>query len=132
MQDIIELERRITAAMDRIAKGLERGPGAGQSDEVARLTEALDEERMANAQLNERIKVLRDRDGQGAGAVQDETATLKAQLLAQKDEIATLRRVLAEAGKEIATLRAARSAEAEELAEIVAALDPVIAEANHA
>lgn len=141
MQDIVELERRITAAMERITYGLERRVAESQvtgaavsTDEVAQLTEALDEERMANAQLNERLRVLRERDGLGGEAATAELAALKAQVTAQDDEIATMRRILAEAGKEIASLRAARTAEAEELAEIVAALDPLVtdAEAQHA
>lgn len=134
MQDIVELERRITAAMERITRGVERlsapAAAAAGAAEVARLTEALDEERMANAQLNERLRVLRDKDvqAQGAGGA-EEVETLTAQLASQTDEIATLRRVLAEAGREIAALRAARQAEAEEAAEILAALDPLVTQA---
>lgn len=148
MQDIVELERRITAAMERITRRVESmasegadGP-IGALEEVARLNEALDEERMANAQLNERIRVLRDREAARAAAEPPaapapgpeaaDLADLQAQLAAQSDEIATLRRVLGEAGKEIAALRAARAAEAAELAEVVAALDPLVTEANHA
>lgn len=133
MQDIVELERRITAALDRIGAGLDRrGAGTGDgsgADDIARLTEALDEERMANAQLNERVRVLHERVGQDASA---EIAELQGQLAAQTDEIGTLRRVLAEAGKEIAALRAARAAEAAELADVVAALDPLVMEARDA
>ena len=133
MQDIVELERRITAAMERIGAGLDRRAssegGKGDGDEIARLTEALDEERMANAQLNERVRVLHDRAISGAGEADE---GLQAQLAAQADEISTLRRVLAEAGKEIASLRAARAAEAAELAEVVAALDPLVKDAEHA
>jgi len=44
MQDIVELERRITAAMERIGAGLDRRAGLAAStmdgDEIARLTEA--------------------------------------------------------------------------------------------
>lgn len=148
MQDILELERRITAAIERITYGVERLSGAavpagasgpalsGEGEAAARiahLTEALDEERMTNAQLNERLRVLREKAGQGSG---EAVADLEAKLAAQGEEIATLRRVLAEAGREIASLRAARSAEAEELAEIVTALDPLVvaaaSEAPHA
>lgn len=133
MQDIVELERRITAAMERIGAGLDRragqAGGQGGAEEIARLTEALDEERMANAQLNERVRVLHERATQGASEADE---GLQAQLAAQADEIATLRRVLAEAGKEIASLRAARAAEAAELAEVVAALDPLVKDAEHA
>ena len=139
MQDIVELERRITAAMERITKGAERLlDGAAVGDEAARiahLTEALDEERMTNAQLNERLRVLRDAPTAAPNAVaaadpaedsSAELAALQAQLAGQSDEIATLRRVLAEAGREISALRAARADEAEEAAEILAALDPLV------
>ena len=78
MQDILELERRITAAIERITYGVERLSGAavpagasgpalsGEGEAAARiahLTEALDEERMTNAQLNERLRVLREKTG---------------------------------------------------------------------
>lgn len=132
MQDIVELERRITAALDRIGVGLDRRavPVAGgtDADEITRLSEALDEERMANAQLNERVRVLHDRLAGQDGLA--EVEALQAQLAAQTDEIATLRRVLAEAGKEIANLRAARAAEAAELAEVMTALDPLVRDAE--
>lgn len=144
MQDIVELERRITAAMERITRRVEsmaseaaEGP-IGALEEVARLNEALDEERMANAQLNERIRVLRDRAAAetpaapASGPEAPDVADLQAQLAAQSEEIATLRRVLGEAGKEIAALRAARAAEAADLAEVVAALDPLVTEVSHA
>lgn len=131
MQDIVELERRITAAMERITRRVEslatQGPEGpvGALEEVARLNEALDEERMTNAQLTERLRALRAKEAQPGGAG-DEAAEVKTHLAAQADEIATLRRVLAEAGREIAALRAARAAEAEEAADILAALDPLV------
>lgn len=138
MQDIAELERRITAAMERITNGVDRlsaaGPSAASGAEITRLTEALDEERMANAQLNERIRVLRERLT-GHAATEDpapEAEALTARIAAQDEELGTLRRVLAEAGKEIAALRAARTAEAAELADITAALEPLVQEASHA
>jgi chromosome segregation ATPase len=141
MQDILELERRITAAMERITYGVEQlvggtaGVGAPSAEpatgdaaaRIAHLTEALDEERMTNAQLNERLRVLREKAGQGSD---EAVADLQAKLATQADELATLRRVLAEAGREIASLRAARTAEAEELAEIVTALDPLVTAAS--
>lgn len=135
MQDIAELERRITAAMERITQGVERLAGAdptGAAADIARLTEALDEERMTNAQLNERIRVLRERLGGGADATEAQVAELTTRLAAQEEELSTLRRVLGEAGKEIAALRAARASDAAELAEITAALDPLLTEARHA
>ena len=134
MQNIAELERRITAAMERISKGVDAKTAAETAalgntalqDEIARLTEALDEERMANAQLNERVRVLHDKGAETGGE------DLTAQIAAQAAEIAELRRVLAGAGDEIAALRAARAAEAAEVAAIAAALEPLVAEVTHA
>ncbi|WP_294610473.1 hypothetical protein [uncultured Roseovarius sp.] len=64
MSQINELEARITAALDRIAQGLESrqdtGPEAA-GDEVADLRQKLEDEKLANAQLEERIRVLHDK-----------------------------------------------------------------------
>lgn len=57
MSEIDELQRRITAAMDRVAAGLETLSG-GDSDA---LQQALDEEKTVNAQLTERVRVLGER-----------------------------------------------------------------------
>ena len=74
MDQIEELQGRINAAMDRIAAGVERLDQArGQADETAALTEALDEEKLANAQLKERLRALNTRHF-------DEIEALKAQL----------------------------------------------------
>jgi chromosome segregation ATPase len=135
MQDISELERRITAAMERITRGVDAlsQPLANDGDhrqEILRLTEALDEERMANAQLNERLRVIRQKEDQNSGQP-DQLAELTGQLAAKTEELNTLRRVLAEAGKEISALRAERASAAAELADVAAALEPLIEEAAH-
>jgi predicted nucleic acid-binding Zn-ribbon protein len=167
MQDIAELERRITAALERIGRGVEAlggavpvaGPPSAMLPEsdFALLNEALDEERMLNAQLNERLRVVHQKDSADKTALTEQVAALNAQLAAQSDELARLRdtvqalngelddlRGLAERGVtepehinqamliELQALRAARASEAEELAEIVAALNPLIEEAAHA
>ncbi|MDJ0824519.1 MAG: hypothetical protein QNJ16_03335 [Rhodobacter sp.] len=63
MTDITELERRITAALDRIGAGVDQiasAPAEPQvdPDEVQALRDALEAEKTANAQLEERIKAL--------------------------------------------------------------------------
>ena len=65
MTDIADLENRLSAAMDRIAAGLNNlgdAPAAAsgdqsgdQSEEIAALRAALEEERTANAQLEAAI-----------------------------------------------------------------------------
>ena len=59
MSQIEELQSRITAAMDRIGTGL--GALEAAQDEAAQndLTQALDDEKTANAQLEERLKTLK-------------------------------------------------------------------------
>lgn len=75
MQDIAELERRITAALERIGAGLDRAVAASPASpppapviaapttgSEALLRAELDEERMMTAQLQERIKVITARE----------------------------------------------------------------------
>ena len=62
MSEIEELQRRINAALDRIGRGLEAG-SAEMADpaELAEVKRALDDEKLANEQLEERVKSLRDK-----------------------------------------------------------------------
>lgn len=169
MDDIAELERRITAALVRIGQGLERavrpaaepagapfgvGQDAASEAQIARLNEALDEERMVSAQLQERIRALRDREAADIRPLQAEIDRLTRLLDSQglemqrlKKTVASLReqlRLLSEAQAEgriephlinkamlaeLEALRAQRGAEAAELDEIIAALDPLVPEA---
>lgn len=160
MQEIAELERRITAALERIDRGVagltSAAPLAAGTEataflpesDFAKLNEDLDEERMLNAQLSERLRVVNDKHAA-------EKAALLAELSDQADELAKLRegmanltdelddlRSIAERGvtepehidhamqAELDALRAARKADAAELADIKAALTPLIEEAE--
>ena len=160
MQEIAELERRITAALERIGRGVEslggqNGLALPADNDLAQLTEALDEERMANAQLTERLRVVRDKDAfekAGLAAARDD---LQTRLDAHGEEINRLRSSLDQVNGELAdlrdlaalsvvepehinramlaeleALRSARASEALEIAEIVAALNPLISEAR--
>jgi hypothetical protein len=166
MHEIAELERRITAAMDRIGLGLgalaeaartTAAPvvaASGASDaELAQLREALDEERMANAQLNERLRVLRDRDARAQAEAAEEVDRLTRLLDEQGLETQRLHKLtvklredlrqLREAAEdgvadaaminkamlaELEALRADRSAEAAEMRDIIAAIHPLLRE----
>lgn len=166
MQQIAELERRITAALERIGRGVEtlslsavahQGDAAGGGDaaEIARLAEALEEERMANAQLNERLRVVREKDSGVQASLAAKLATSESQLEAYGGELTRLRRTViqlnGELGKlreaavsgvaepqlinramlaELEAMRGSRASEAAELADIVAALNPLIEEAR--
>jgi len=165
MQDIAELERRITAALERIGRGVESLSAAvpmpsdnptamlPESD-FAALNEQLDEERMLNAQLQERLRAVHQKDEAAKSGLTDEISALNAQLAAQSEELARLRATSAALNEELAALRdvaelgvtepehinkamlaeldalrSARASEAEELSEIIAALNPLIEEA---
>ncbi|AXI47001.1 hypothetical protein C1J03_13810 [Sulfitobacter sp. SK012] len=83
MSEIDELQRRITAAMDQIAFGLEKlGPRA-DSEPDADTSRALEEERTANAQLQERVKSMREKN-------QAETEGLRARAEAGEARMAQL------------------------------------------
>ena len=165
MQDIAELERRITAALERIGRGVESlsatvpmpsdTPTAMLPEtDFAALMEQLDEERMLNAQLQERLRAVHQKDEAERSGLTDHVSALNDQLAAQSEELARLRatsqalneelaalRDIAELGvtepehinkamlAELDALRAARASEAEELSEIIAALNPLIEEA---
>jgi hypothetical protein len=159
MQDIATLERRITVALERIGRGLEGLSAAAvpavavdttPDAETTNLTEALEEERMANAQLNERLRVVGEKSEHRKIEMTAQIAALTAQIADQAEELATLRATVArlteevQAGvadssarpdiaamqAELQNLRDARAVEAAELAEIVSALDPLIEEVS--
>ena len=64
MSNIAELERRITAALERIGEGVDglgQASDAGDSEEVTALNEALEAEKQANAQLEERVSAIKEK-----------------------------------------------------------------------
>ena len=136
MQEIIDLERRITAALERIARSVAQSvtPHLVPSDPAEivapeNLQEALEEERMANAQLHERLRILRDRETVDRQSFDAEVAALKA---AHATEARDLVILVDNMTRELTALHAERRAEAEEITDIVAALTPLIEEARHA
>ena len=60
MSNIDELQRRITAAIDRIANGISNAGGKTSSENQV-MAAALDDEKLANAQLTERVRNLKSR-----------------------------------------------------------------------
>ncbi|MGZ2257662.1 hypothetical protein [Roseobacter sp. A03A-229] len=150
MSEIEDLHSRIMAAMDRVARGLDT-LGTGGGDDVDALTQALEDEKTANAQLNERIRVLGERQDQALEGLQAKAAEAEERLKSFDLELQRLRRAngqLAEACEalraanaegvgephlintammaELEALRAARAAEIAEADEIIAALTPLL------
>lgn len=161
MSDIAELERRISAALARIEAGVEMlgaapaetVPAPRDEDEIARLTEALEAERTANAQLTERVRAIKEKQEAIVGALEKKVERLTAQIDAADAEIKRLKRLgddlmetnraltaAAAAGvaepalinrslmSELEALRGQRASEIAEMDEILAELKPLIGE----
>lgn len=164
MQDIAELEQRITAALERIGKGLDRiraaprapapAPAAAAGGDAA-LRAQLEEEKALNAQLQERLRNLRERESKSD--LQARIDRLTQQLDVQGLELQRLRRTAANLREQLAALTAAQAAgvtepqlinkamaaeldalralrlsEMAEMDEILAALEPHLMEAGNA
>lgn len=149
MSQIDELQARITAALDRIAQGLESRPTAtADPEDLNKLREQLDEERLANAQLQERVKTLHAKLEAAEGAQGETLRKLDADLQSLRKANQQLRdnnQALREANAEgvaephllnksmmaeLEGLRAARSADRGEVEAVLGALGQAIAEAG--
>lgn len=83
MSDISDLEARITAALERIGRGLENRSESATPIDHSGLETALEEEKTANAQLVERVKALKERQD-------TKIAELESRVAAQADQMANL------------------------------------------
>lgn len=154
MSDISVLESRITAALDRIRRGIET-PSPASETEMA-LRAALEKERAANAELVVRVQSLQDRQDTNVAALNQRVETQAAQMKALDKELQRLRSsneqmrsvsmdlrnavtegltpelVSTAVSAEIEALVVQRAAEATELETILAELKPLIEEPTHA
>jgi hypothetical protein len=123
--------------------------------EIARLRAELDAQASLNAQLDDRVRLIRERQDATVATLETRIGSLTAQLDAQGNEVQRLRMVnvqlreamrglrealtegMADPGAinramlaELEALRATRMAEMAEMDEILAALDPLVAAAE--
>jgi hypothetical protein len=162
MQEIAELERRIASALDRIARRLDdegavRAIAAADlgadfaASAVLELQLALDEERMINAQLSERQRVVKDKNAdekaqiallteQLGTAISQRDATLielQSALAATNDELFSLRHAAVRGTTmphqinrallaEVEALRALRTADAAGISAVLAEIEPIL------
>lgn len=111
MNDIAELERRITLALERIGAGIDLigaaapAPGIGGHDpdgeaaaQLAELQDALDSERTTNAQLTERVRAIKEKQETMVGALEKRVARLSQQVDAATLDLQRLK----EANRELA------------------------------
>ncbi|WP_299289043.1 hypothetical protein [uncultured Tateyamaria sp.] len=150
MSEIDALQQRLTAAMDRIATQMGALGSAGGGDTGA-LEAALEDERLANAQLNERVRKLSEKQESAAQAAADATAAAQERVETLDLELQRLRkandqlrqsnaalRLANEEGvgephlinkammAELEALRAARAADVAEASSIIGALAPLL------
>lgn len=133
MQDVTDLERRIIAALERIARAAAPARAdlapAGSAAEAEGLVEALEQERRARADVQRRLDDLAARQSEAVQSHAAEIAALKALHATQsRDLVALAERLKAD----LAALRAERGAEAAEVSRILAALGPLVQEAQNA
>ncbi|UYV35818.1 hypothetical protein N4R57_12170 [Rhodobacteraceae bacterium D3-12] len=155
MSQVEELERRITAALDRIAKGIEPlGVASGNpeaEEELARARAELEDERLAGQQLEERVKALHEKQDNKIAALEAQTEEQAASMARLDGELQRLRAAneqlrssnaaLREANEkgvgephlinkamlaELEGLRASRAADRAESAAILSALEPLL------
>ena len=155
MSDIAELERRITAALDRAGQALDRlSTGSGEHADSGDLAAELDAERVANAQLEERVRAIKIKQETMVAGLEADVTRLKGALEARDAEVQRMRGVNAELRdsnkalreanaegigdahlvnssmmSELEALRAAREADRAELDDVLATLDNALKEA---
>ena len=157
MQDLTELEQRLAIALDRIGTAIaglpvEMSPAEDPAAN-ADLQMALDEERMLCAQLNERLRAVKEKDTQTQTQYGEKFEHMAQQLDAQGAELKRMRNtnvqlrevlhILREAAAqgladpqlvnramlaELDALRATRLTEVAQMDEILAELAPLIEE----
>ena len=154
MSDIEELQGRITAAIDRIAHGVD-GMSAAAAGPDPEMVQALEDERTANAQLSERVRSLSTRSDAEMAQMRAQVEEADARMAQLDVEVQRVRRAnvhLLEASEalreanaegvgdadlinqamlaELEALRAQRAADIAESSAIMAALGPLVDKAK--
>lgn len=153
MDDISEFERRIMTALDRAQQALDK-LSAGEGGDSSALKAELEAERVANQQLEERVRAIKETQEKTVARLQAQVDDLSKALSSRDAELQQVKSVnedlrksngaLREANAsgvanadlvnsamvtEIESLRAARASERAEIEEILATLEPILKEA---
>lgn len=151
MNDIDDLGRRITAALDKMAQGLEQLDGQASAEPDAEMLQALEDERTANAQLQERVRALKEKAQNDGGDLREKLDGYDAKWADLDVELQRVRRAnqelsdacaaLCEANAqgvgdpelinkameaELEALRASRAADVAEASAILSELQPLV------
>lgn len=150
MSEIEELQSRIMSALDRVTKGVD-ALDSSDADTVEALKQALEEEKTVNAQLNERVRALGERQALALEALEIRAGETAERMNRFDQDLQRLRHangqlsaacealrsanaegvgapdlINAAMAEELEALRAARTAEVTQADEIIAALTPLL------
>jgi hypothetical protein len=160
MSDISELERRITAALDRAGQAMDSLAASSSSEpsesdgDNSNLAAELEAERMANAQLEERVRAIKEKQETNVTGLEAEVTRLRGSVESRDGDLQRMKSVNAELRtsnqalreanangladphlvnksmmSELESLRASRAADRAELDDILATLEPALKEA---
>ena len=116
MSQIDELERRLTAALERIGSGVDalrssanEAAPAADAGELAELRTALEDEKLANAQLEERLKTIHRRNDARIAEMETELTDRTSAMQALDAELQRLRNANAQLRDNNTALREANA-----------------------
>jgi predicted nucleic acid-binding Zn-ribbon protein len=112
MSQIDDLQARITAALDRISRGLEaqNADGGAAAAELEALRVALDEEKTVSAQWEERVKRLKEKLEEAETRAENARDEARASLRKLDTQLQSLRRANAQLRENNKALREANEA----------------------
>jgi hypothetical protein len=109
MSDIEELERRISAAFDRIGQAVDGLVPAASGISTEALQDALLAEQTTNAQLTERLRIVMEREASQAAEAAGTRDRLTRALDAQGKELQRMKKTVIQLRESLAALRAAQT-----------------------
>jgi len=110
MSQIEDYQQRISSALARIGTGVERlgsSGGGGTSEEVEKLRAALEDEQQVNAQLEERVKALKDRQDHAIAEMKADAAVGESRISQLDMDLQRLRRANEQLTQTVEILRGA-------------------------
>lgn len=113
MTDISELERRISSALDRIRSGVDGmalTPPEPDTSALDALREELEAEKTANAQLEERVKALRQQGDGRLAELETQLEAARAASMQARNEVQQLRKTNQHLQSSLQSLREATAA----------------------
>lgn len=115
MSEIAELERRITAALERIGRGMAAlggaeaapPPDSAAADRIAELEAALDAERQANAEMSARVAAIKEKQDTTVRDLHQKVEAMTRQLDVQGLELQRMKKTNVQLRETIRPLREA-------------------------